>query len=214
MRLYDNDGRRTRELTGHPSTIADVAWRPDRNELIVARYGGIHIWDPSLEQPIQTLNYRGSVLRIAVSPTGKFVATADQNSTVHFWRTDEWKDAQMSGYPHLVTSLSWESTGRYLVTDGGEDGCVWDCSDPGPTGTTPVILKGDPDFLTRCVAFAPEGTVCATAGESGVVALTDVTNPDRVEVDRIGDSVSALIWVTGKPALIVGTISGVVTAYG
>jgi len=159
------------------------------------------------------LNYRGSVLRIAVSPTGRYVATADQNSTVHFWRTEDWDDAEMSGYPHLVTSLSWDSTGRYLVTDGGEDGYVWDCSDPGPNGRMPERLKGDPDFLTRCLAFAPDRAVCATAGESGIVAVYDVTKPNRVEVGRFGDAVSALVWVAGKQALIAGTVAGAVTSY-
>ena len=212
-RLFQPDGVLARIITDHPSTVADIAWRPDRDELIVARYGGLTVWSPGREQPVKLLNYRGSVLRIAVSPTGRFVATADQNSTVHFWRTKTWQDAEMSGYPHIVTSLSWDSTGRYLATDGGEDGMVWDCSDPGPEGRMPTFLKGDTDRLTRCVAFGPDRAVCAVAGESGTLTIHDVTNPTRIDMGNLGGSVTALAWGLDRLQLFAGGASGQVEAY-
>jgi WD40 repeat protein len=212
VRLLQTDGVLARAITDHPSTVADIAWRPDRDELVVARYGGITVWSPGREQPVQALNYRGSVLRVAVNPTGRFVATADQNSTVHFWRTKTWQDAEMSGYPHLVTSLSWDSTGRYLATDGGEDGMVWDCSAPGPEGRMPTFLKGTPDSLVRCVAFAPDRAVCAVAGESGEVTLHDVAHPARRVIGSVASAVTTLAWASNN-YLATGTAAGQLEAY-
>lgn len=212
VRLLQTDGVLARAITDHPSTVADIAWRPDRDELIVARYGGITVWSPGQEQPVQELNYRGSVLRIAISPNGRFVATADQNSTVHFWRTKRWKDAEMSGYPHIVTSLSWDSTSRYLATDGGEDGMVWDCSAPGPEGRMPTYLKSTPDSLVRCVAFAPSRPVCAVAGESGEVALHDVAHHACRVIGTVASAVTTFAW-GGNASLAIGLAAGQVEAY-
>jgi len=213
VRLYSPDGVLQRELVGHPSTVADICWRPDRNELLVARYGGLHVWNPDKSDPVQTLNYRGSVLQIAISPTGKFVATADQNSTVHFWRTRDWNHAEMSGYTHIVTTLSWDSTGRYLATDGGINAIVWDCSEPGPEGRMPIFLKGESDILTRCVAFAPDRPVCTTGNEAGVVSVHDVEGNTLQAVSPLESGITTLLWGTAATGLICGNSTGSVECF-
>lgn len=214
VHLFHPDGRPFRDLTNHPSTVADVRWCPKLDTLLVARSGGMHVWHPEQDEPFRVLNYRGSVLRVCPSPTGEFVATADQNSMVHFWRTKTWKDAEMSGYAHIVSSLSWDSTGRYLATDGGEDVTVWDCSKPGPEGRMPTILKGEPETLTRLVAFAPHREVCATGNESGRISLHTVTADSKSHtLSQLGHPCTVLAWMPGGSQLIAGTANGSVAAF-
>jgi len=171
-------------------------WRPDNNELVVARYGGLTIWDIRKEKPVESLNYRGSVLRIAICPRGRYIATADQNSAVHFWRTETWLDAEMSGYPHLVTSMSW------------------DCSDPGPEDRTPTFLKGSEDCLTRCVLFAPNSTLCAFAGEAGGMTVQDVTKTESYRIGELGSPVTSLAWLPDATVLFASTSTGTLSAFG
>ena len=74
------------------------------------------------------------------SPDGKYIATGDQDSTVHFWIMSTGDDLQMSGYPTKVrgrrslavhegalaagvTSLVWAPNDQYIAV-GDESGGV------------------------------------------------------------------------------------------
>jgi WD40 repeat protein len=72
----------------------------------------------SQEAPQRRFEWKGSILRLAWSPNGRFVATGDQDSTVHFWFEEDRRDLQMSGYPTKVREL-WNAASRYLATGGG-----------------------------------------------------------------------------------------------
>ena len=60
----------------------------------------------------------GVKFALAWSPDAKYIATGEQDSTVHFWRVKSGADAQMWGFPTKVLQLSW-SNGRALVSYRG-----------------------------------------------------------------------------------------------
>ena len=119
VRLWDCNGRLVRDYTDHASTVTDIAWRPGGKELTSAAYGGVNIWSPDRDQPVRRFEWKGSVLRLAWSPDGKYLATGDQDSTVHFWIDATGEDLQMFGYPMKVRELAWDKTSRFLATGGG-----------------------------------------------------------------------------------------------
>ena len=159
------------ESTDHASTVTDLRWRPGSSrELISSSYGGLTLYRPAGPEPVRRFEWKGSTLAIAWSPNGKYVATGDQDSTVHLWIHATGEDLQMFGYPAKVRELSWSPTSRYLATGGGPTVTVWDCSGKGPAGTTPISLEAHEDSLTD-LAFQKKGPLLASCAEDGLVVL-------------------------------------------
>ncbi len=128
VRLWNTAGQLVRDFGSHPSTVADIQWKPRTLELASASYGQIALFRPDKAQAIRSLSWKGSQLVLAWSPDGKYIATGDQDSTVHFWIVNKGQDLMMSGYPTKVRELSWDCTSQYLATGGGDTPCVWDVS--------------------------------------------------------------------------------------
>ena len=159
------------ESSDHASTVTGLRWRPgSSSELASASYGGLALYKPDGPEPVRRFEWKGSTLTIAWSPNGKYVATGDQDSTVHFWIHDTGEDLQMFGYPTKVRELSWSPASRYLATGGGPLVTVWDCSGKGPAGTAPISLEAHEDFLTG-LAYQNKGPLLASCAEDGLVVL-------------------------------------------
>ncbi|MBM3677795.1 MAG: WD40 repeat domain-containing protein, partial [Actinobacteria bacterium] len=156
--VLDPAGREQHVSTEHPSTVLDLGWRPGARdlELGAATYGGVRMWRPARGET-RTLTWKGSVLRVAWSPDGAWLATGDQDATVHLWRIERGEDMMMSGFETKVVELTWDATSRYLATGGGDSVAVWDCSGKGPAGRTPAMLLPEAGKVTT-LAFAPEDT--------------------------------------------------------
>ena len=166
LRLWGPDGVLVREYPAHASTIADIAWvtpafitaelRPTQPVLVAATYGGITLWSPDQAEPLARFEWKGSSLVLAPSPDGRYIATGDQDASVHFWIVADGHDLQMSGYPTKVRQLSWDPTARYLATGGGASVTIWDCGGAGPEGTRPKVLDWHTDYVSA-VAFQRQG---------------------------------------------------------
>ena len=107
---------------------------------------------------------RGKVRALcwAWSPDAKYMATGEQDSTVHFWHVKSGRDAQMWGFPTKVRELSWDPSGRWLATGGGASPCLWDCSGKGPMGRKPRQYDAHSNKLTQLV-FQSDGELLASA---------------------------------------------------
>src|SRR5262249_54425640 len=145
---------------------------------------------------------------------GRYIATGDQDSTVHFWIMKTGKDLQMSGYPTKVRELSWDSRGRYLATGGGPIPCVWECSGRGPEGSTPLMFKSHQETLSALV-FQHRGPLLASGGQDGQVNLW---HPGKTEEPlstvELNSPISQLVWSPDDQNLAVGTDAGQVVVLG
>ena len=210
VRLWNTSGVMLREYANHGSTVADLAWQPRTNVLTVAAYGGIAHYDATQAEPIRRFEWKGSPLVIAWAPNGKMLAHGNQDATVHFWYIETGVDLHMSGYPTKVRELSWDYSGRFLATGGGEAVCVWDCSGKGPEGTKPQMLEGH-DKLIAAVAWQRRGFFIASAGLDGRVNLWQPANKKDSHVghDRITDAEATVIaWSPDDNSLVVGDSTG------
>lgn len=229
LRLWDATGRLLREYPDAKNTIADIQWKPivpspptplpRRSEvgtepiLASVAYGQLSLWSPDKTDPLSRFEWKGSMLVLAWSPDGKYIATGDQDSTVHFWIVESGEDLQMFGYPTKVRELSWDRTSRYLATGGGSVPCVWDCTGKGPAGTTPLQFEAHTEKLSA-LAFQKAGPILASAGEDGLLALW---HPGRqqsaVALARLAAPITQISWSPDDRRIAVGTDQGTIAVF-
>jgi hypothetical protein len=214
LRLWNGQGQPLREYPAQPSTIADLAWRPGTRELTSAAYGVVAVWSPEATEPLKRFEWQGASLALAWSPDGKFLATGDQDSSVHYWIHQTGQDLRMSGYPVKVRELSWDATGRHLATGGGPVVTIWDCGGKGPEGTTPLQLEGHRRLVTT-LAYQRDGPLLASGGGDGRLLLWQPGKYKKPLAESdLGSGVSQLAWSPDGRSLAVGCESGRVAVYG
>ena len=215
VRLWGRDGRLLRDYPDHASTVTDLAWRPGGRELAASAYGGVTLWSPDGTEEARRLEWKGSVLRLAWSPDGTFLATGDQDSTVHFWLLATDTDLKMLGYPKKVTALAWDRRSRFLATSGGHRVTVWDCSGAGPADTRPIVLDAhDEVSKVSALAFQRAGTLLASGADDGQVLLwrPDGGRQPLAEA-QFENAITRVAWSAADERLAVGTEAGAVTVF-
>ncbi len=215
LKLWNAAGDLVREYPDHQSTISGIQWKPRVRQLASITYGGVTLWDPQQSEAVRRLEWKGSSLVIAWSPDGKYIATGDQDSTVHFWIMSTGEDLQMYGYPTKVRELSWDATSRYLATGGGENITVWDCSGRGPAGTRPISLSGHQDFLS-VVRFQHHGKLLASGGADGLVYIWQLRGSLRsraVHEVALTAGITSLVWSPNDQYIAVGDEAGGVRVF-
>jgi len=213
LRIWDAQGRLAREYPDHPSTIADVRWKPRAALLAAAAYGRVALWSPTEPAPERVLEWKGSVLTLAWSPDGRYLATGDQDSTVHFWIAKTGHDLMMWGYATKVRELAWDSSGRYLATGGGAHVTVWGCSAKGPEGTEPLAIDRRKQAITA-LAFHPSAPVLAVGGADGRLRLWRLGKaPERFALVQLGSEITQTVWSPSGRALAAATTAGTVAVY-
>lgn len=213
LRVWDDAGGLLRQEDGHSSTISDIAWHPRLPELAVAAYGGVTIWNLDRGDS-RRFEWQGSSLALAWSPDARYLATGDQDATVHFWVVRSGEDLQMSGYEAKVRELDWDWSGRFLATGGSSVIVLWDCSGRGPAGTTPRMLSGHDD-LVSALAWQPQGPRLASGGLDGAILLWQPIR-GRKPVGRVqwNAGVTRLAWRPDGSALAAGGEAGTVAVMG
>ena len=207
IRLWSSTGELIREYPEQNSTVVDLAWSPISEKFVTACYGGITQWRAENKIPVHRYEWKGSTLVISWSPNGRYIATGDQDSTVHFWITKNGKDLQMYGYPTKVKELSWDSTSRFLATGGGGHVTVWNC-EPSPEGTTPMQLKGHENFITS-LAFQPKGFMLVSGDKNGKVILWDIAAEGRFEAStEMRGEITNISWSNDNRRFAVGDSTG------
>ncbi|HEY7063455.1 MAG TPA: WD40 repeat domain-containing protein [Chloroflexota bacterium] len=210
LRLWDAAGDLVREYPEQPSTIAAIAWQPRAQTLASAAYGVMALWTPDQPEPRRRFEWKGSILTLAWSPDARYIATGDQDSTVHFWMVKSGQDLQMWGYPRKVRELAWDGTSRYLATGGGPVVVVCDCSGKGPEGTKPKMLDAHTAPLSA-LACQRAGPLLASAGEDGQVVVWELGRwrKPRAQYD-LGEPLSHVAWAPDDRILAVGGAGGTV----
>lgn len=211
LKLWNEEREAFYESSDHSSTIADVGWDPHGSKVAAAAYYGVTVHVPGQSKP-RKYTWKGSSLALAWSPDAKYMATGEQDRTVHFWHAASGKDAQMWGFPTKVLELSWSSNGRWLATGGGASVCLWDCSGKGPAGRKPRQFDEHPNKLTQ-LAFQPDGKLLASTDADAFLFLWEPVNREKV-IGRLllSSPASCLRWCKGGK-LAVGQQDGKVVTF-
>lgn len=173
--VLNAEGEQLWETEPAASTVTDVAWLREGRRLAVAAYGEVRAHERHQTRPVMVYPHMGSHLALAISPTGKWICSGNQDASIHIWRPRDASELTMSGYPDKVTNLTFDETGRWLAADGAPDITVWDFSGKGPQGTVPRSLCTH-DRITA-VAWRPgPHAQLASGGNDGTIALWDAAS--------------------------------------
>lgn len=212
LRLWNESREVVYESSEHSSTIADIGWNPDGSGIAVAAYNGVTLHVPGKQKQPRKYVWKGSSLMLAWSPDAKYIATGEQDSTVHFWHVKSGEDAQMSGFQTKVLELSWDASGQWLATGGGHSICLWDCSGPGPMGRAPLQCNLHRNKITQ-LAFQPDGKYLVSADVDSALMLWDPMKHQKIiGGGALSSPASCLLWCSnGK--LAVGQHDGIVVIF-
>lgn len=214
IRLWNESGEMLKEFTHPRSTVAGLGWRPASlsPKLAVIGYGGLLLYSET--ELLKDYAWKGSSLSLAWSPDGKFIATGDQDATIHFWFAESGQDLQMWGYPTKVLQLAWDTSSRSLATGGSTSAVIWDCSGRGPEGRKPLMLPPH-DELVSALAWQPGGELLASGGLEGFVFAWNVKKSKQKPLlaADLGEAVSQLAWSPDGKLLAVGSEAGDVVVY-
>ncbi len=209
LRLWNSSGELIREYPDANSTITDIKWRRDGVQFAISAYNGILLYDPEAAEALCRFEWQGSTLTLEWSPDGKYIATGDQDSTVHFWITDTGQDLQMWGYETKVLELAWSFNSRFLATGGGTQAVIWDCSGKGPANTQPIMLEAHQQLIKH-LKFQRKGMLLASGGNDGLLAIWKVKkNKPALLADAVFKApIAGLAWSPDDRCIAVSDESG------
>ncbi len=191
----------------HPSTVSSISWTPSGMRLAAGCYGGVWWYQPGTDGVHKHFAWKGSVLTVAVSPNTRWIASGNQDNSVHVWRLWNGDDMQMTGYEAKVEHLAWDRSSRWLCVAGIGEVTLWDFSGRGPQGSRPKTLDG---HTRRVTALAFAGSTLASASADGTVRLWNVPKKKPLAAIDVDDEITRLAWHPRGRSIAVGTAAGTV----
>ena len=179
---WDPLGRERGRWNQAPSTVADLHW-PAQGPLAACGYGGAWVFGQPGAPPTRSLMWKGSSLKVRWSPNLKWLATADQDKTVHVWPWPQGGDLMMGSFDAKALSLVWAPSGSHLATSGSSTLLLWDCRGKGPGGKRPTVgpqqegLITDIDLARDYATVDDQGALTVWAPDLKVAAQTDLGSP-------------------------------------
>jgi WD40 repeat protein len=122
VRLWDAvTGAALRTLEGHSGSVSSVAFSPDGKVVTSASDDyTVRLWDAVTGAALRTLEgHSWRVNSVAISPDGKVVASASHEETVRLWDAVTGAALQTLELDITTGSLSFSTSGQYLITDRG-----------------------------------------------------------------------------------------------
>lgn len=214
LKLWNGAGDAVRTYPPHPSTITDIQWQPRDLFFATSSYGQLATFHPNADEPVKQFSWKGSILVIAWSPDGNYVATGNQDASVHFWYRKSGRDLEMTGYPAKIRELSWDAQSRFLATGGSPVVTIWDCSGKGPAGTRPIQLEGHGNRLLGAIAYQNKGSLLASGCKDGRICLWQPHKSTSVfRQSELGGAITQLAWAPDDKRLSAATATGFVRVF-
>jgi WD40 repeat protein len=182
--IYDPaTGKENRPYKRTPWVVPALTFGPDGRLFSAgASDPTIKIWDIDGVGSKEIRYYCGANATVAVSPDGRFIASAGSDEETNAPVVKIW-DAQsrtpwrtLHGHVHYVWKVAFSPDGRYLASGSWDSTVkVWDLK--APESAEPVTLRGHAGFI-ESLAFSPDGRRLASASGHeghGEIKLWDAT---------------------------------------
>ena len=212
--FWTEKGEPAGEAVKFPRTVADIAWLPDGKTLAVALSSGVSYHDPLTATEKRSFAAKDAILHMAISPSGKWMMTGNQDCSVHVWNTESGGEMHMRGYAAKVRQLAWHRGSRWFAAGGGPAACVWDCSGRGPEGRQPILLEFHTDPVSA-LHYQPQGDWLASGSRDGSLAVWSPTQRQTlITAGKLSDGISQLEWAPEGRQLAAASETGEIQLLG
>jgi WD40 repeat protein/energy-coupling factor transporter ATP-binding protein EcfA2 len=165
------------ELSGHAGAINAVALSPDGRRLATGSDDGMaRLWDMDTGAVLAGLSgHADAIWDVVFSPDGERLATGSFDTTAKLWQAETGAELMTLTGHGRIGPVAFSPDGRWFAT--GSDNVsvqIWNAK----TGAEQHVLYAH-QFATFHLAFSPDGTLLATAGQDGA-KLWDVATGEEL----------------------------------
>lgn len=213
--VIDRGGAVAHRYPALTSTVTDLAWTDDGRRIGACAYGGIAWFEPQRQESeaARTFEWKGSLLGLAIAPSGRWACAGSQDSSVHLWKLWSGDELSMSGYPAKIERLVFSPESQWLAVGCLGGLTVWDFSGKGPSGRAPASGE-EHDRHIDAIVWQRDGGRLVTGCAAGRLALwrrprkpRELLRPIDTHDGEAG--VSALAWPR-VDTLVVGRADGTI----
>lgn len=151
------------------------------------------------------MRLNGTIMAVAVSPDGKWVAMGGQDLKLGVWELATGKPVKLVELKRYVDSLSWSPDSTRLAWSAGTGAQVWDSRNDQVVGSPARMAVSG-----KKIAWSPDGKRLAAAGYRGLQYLS--ADLQTVEEKSPELKLESLAWAPDGKALYVGEDDGPVVA--
>jgi WD40 repeat protein len=181
------------EIKNGNKVVNCIAWQPEKDTFACADANGtIHLYGPPWQKPYQDLaSDHGEIWQLAWSPGGQTLFFTSQDGTVNSWNPkNQASEVVHTGVPPALglavspdgARLAMSSTDGYITVQRVADGQIL------------AHYKAHADSI-GCLAWSPNGRQIASAGNDGLVALSDPDTGTVIQLLKTPTAASDAVYV-------------------
>jgi WD40 repeat protein len=194
VKIWDvKSGALTASLEGQPTIVWSLAATADGKTMITSGYDGkIILWNVAEKKPGQTIEKKGWVRRVALSPDGKNFAAAMEDGNVVLFETEGPKELKtFKAHESAVYDVTFSPDGAALATCSTDKlAKIWDWKAEMPTEK--AKLEGHADAVWA-VAWSKDGSL-ATAAADRKIKLWSSEGKEETTLEGHKDWVSDVVF--------------------
>jgi len=170
VRIWNIEGKELYLPKLHSALVEDLAFSSDGTRIATVAGDKIQVWTVSGQKP--TISLQGTertIYRVAFSPDGKTIASANENGSIDVW--DRFEESveplTLQGHSGAVSSVNFSPDGK-TIASAGEDQTIifWSAS------SEEAVSKYDKSVFR--ISFSPDGRTLASASADKTVRLWDI----------------------------------------